>query len=239
MDPMQFLAKSSQQAQGTMPPWQMDMPQQAQSSYAPPTPPKMPDYPMQTGPAGPGMAGQPSEPGQEQGPPNVMDDMQLAQMLAQQHAVNQQFKQALIEYAAPGKDVPVPDSQDKLEIIKKVMDKVHFARLYQDPHRYKWIDIYRAYKSDMPYTVPVGVEEPESRIKTSLMGKHIDKMVSINTMKMIQPVQNFISIRKRFSKERCYAIANYVFDLFKRKQMAIEVVRAVKCAALFGVGFTK
>lgn len=144
----------------------------------------------------------------------------------------------LVNILSPDSAIKVPKKK-RAEIVNNVVDKFRYAETCMNDLRDTWEKIRDAYQAERSYTVPTGVKKPESRIKTRMLGNLVNRMVAMLTVRMVKPESNFIAARQRKSKNRLYPIENFVFDMFKRNQMAPEIVNVVTNVALYGVGFTK
>ncbi len=158
--------------------------------------------------------------------------------IAQQVQQEVEFEKALQRFIDEGEPAEYSE-EDKQRMVNLVSEKKVFAESAMETRYSVWEDVKKGFEMSKPFTVPAGVHEPESRVHTPMMVKRVNKLVQMLTIRMVQPYQNFISVKERVSQIRNYKMANFLFRMFVKNKMAIEIVKAVKSAVLFSVGFTK
>lgn len=138
----------------------------------------------------------------------------------------------------PGTPVGIPPEEIELTV-RNVVGRMEYSKREFSSRRDTWKRILSAYEAEENFLASFGVKTPEARIHTPTMATQIDRLVQQLTYKMVQPYENFLEAAFRLTKQRAYKAENFLFDMFKRNEMATEVVKAVLNAALFGVGITK
>jgi len=147
--------------------------------------------------------------------------------------------QAAAQIVEPWSTITTLSDDEKKDIVDRVVEKFRYAESNMADVVSKWMAVQDAYRSEREFTVGRGQKKPESRIKTGLMRRLINRMVAMLCVRIVQPYSNFISARIRKSKVRAYKIENFLFDLYKKHKIPMEIVKVVTRTALYGVGFTK
>ncbi len=175
---------------------------------------------------------------QPEEPNPMMQQEDPMQAMMEQVVAEVEFEQAIQRFVDEGEPAEYSD-EAKDKMVRLICEKKVFAESTMESRYRKWEDIKEAYEMRKPYTVPSGVHEPESRVSTPLMAKRVNKLVQMLTIRMVQPFMNFIAVKDRVSQIRNYKIANFLFRMFVKNKMSIEIVKAAKSAVLFSMGFTK
>lgn len=134
---------------------------------------------------------------------------------------------------------------EKRAMVVNICERFEYAKMNMtvgssgDDLRELWKEIKDAFQAERSFTTPRGVKKPKARVHSPTFTTKVEKLVSMLAVRLVQPYENFITIKDRVTKIRHYPLENYMFNMFVEKKMGLEVVKAIQAAILFGVGFTK